>query len=110
GTELHKGLFAPLFDPAAPEEVKRYAIQKGKPRMAFLDSHMEGREAILDDYSVADAYLYTVLNWALVTPVGLNDYPSLSAYHARMKERPSVSRAFAEEFPLYQAQQARTKG
>lgn len=107
GTELHKGTFAVLFDPAAPEEAKRYAIEKGRPRLAYVDAHMTGREHLLDAHSVADGYLYTVLNWALATPIGLADYPALRAFHGRMKARPSVARAFAEELPLYQAEQAR---
>ena len=94
-----------LFDPTAPEEAKRYAIEKGRPRLAHIDAHMTGREHVLDVHSIADGYLYTVLNWALVT-VGLADYPALKAFHGRMKERPSVARAFAEEHPLYQAAQA----
>ena len=105
GTELHKGTFAVLFDPAAPEEAKRYAIEKGRPRLAHIDAHMRGREHVLDVHSVADGYLYTVLNWALATPIGLADYPALKAFHGRMKERPSVARAFAEELPLYRAAQ-----
>jgi len=105
GTELHKGTFAVLFDPTAPEEAKRYAIEKGRPRLAHIDAHMTGREHVLDVHSVADGYLYTVLNWALVT-VGLSDYPALKAFHNRMKERPNIARAFAEELPLYQAAQA----
>lgn len=110
GTELHKGLFAPLFDPSAPEEAKRYAIEKGRPRLAHVDAHMRDRAFVLDAPSVADAYLYTVLNWTLATPVSLADYPALAAFHARMRERPSVARAFAEELPLYQAELARAKG
>lgn len=107
GTELHKGIFATLFDPKAPEEAKRHAIEKGRARLEHIDRHLTGRSFVLDEPSVADAYLYTVLNWTLATPVELDDFPALAAFHARMKERPSVARAFAEELPLYQAETAR---
>ncbi len=105
GTELHKGIFSTLFDANAPEISKRYVLDKGKGRLEHIDHHMAGREFVLVVFSVADAYLYTVLNWVRVTPIELDDYPALQAYHRRVAQRPSVKRAFAEELPLYLAEQ-----
>ena len=34
GTELHKALFAPLFDPKMPEAAKARAVEKGGSRLA----------------------------------------------------------------------------
>ncbi|APR80781.1 Glutathione S-transferase [Minicystis rosea] len=42
GTELHKALFAPLFDAKAPAEAKAYALEKGQSRLTFLSRHLEG--------------------------------------------------------------------
>lgn len=109
-SELHKGLFNPLFVPGVPDAARSYAIEKGASRLAYLDSHMEGREYVVDRFSVADAYLYTALTWTAVTPVSLDDYPALHGYHRRLRERPSVARAFTEELGRYQAQQARSAG
>jgi glutathione S-transferase len=103
GTELHKGIFATLFDPTAPEEAKHFAMEKGRSRLAYIDRHMQDRTFVLDEPTVADAFLYTVLNWTLTTPIELDHYPALKAFHQRMKKRPSVARAFAEELALYQA-------
>ena len=104
-TELHASIFAPLFDPQAPEEVKRYALEKAPSRLAFAERHLESRDYVLDALSAADMYLYTVLNWVPATPIKLDDYPALSAYHKRMAKLPAVAEAFAIEFPLYQADQ-----
>jgi glutathione S-transferase len=101
GTELHKGLFMPLLSKDASDGAKSFALSKRDSRLDLLERHLEGREWLLDSFSVADAYLYTVLNWAMVTPVKLSQWPRLDAYHARVAARPSVKRAFSEERFLY---------
>ena len=63
GTELHKLVFQPLFSPTAPDAVKALSRELAKPRFAYLDEHLEGREYLLDRFSVADCYLAAVLNW-----------------------------------------------
>jgi len=101
GTELHKALFVPLFDAKMPQEAKMRALEKGGSRLAYLNSHLEGREFLLDRFGVADAYLFTVLNWKIATPVDLEAWPAVAAYYARLKQRPSIARALAEEHALY---------
>ncbi len=107
GTELHKALFIPLFDKALNDDAKRHALEKGKSRLAYLNNYLIGREFLLDRFTVADAYLYTVLNWSMATPVDLAPWPAIAAYQAHMQNRPSVAKAFKEELALYQAEQAR---
>ena len=99
----------PLLDPKAPEAVKSYAREKLALRMAVLEKHLAGREFLLDAFSVADAYLATVLNWTAATAVHLGSWPVVQGYHQRMLKRPSVARAFGEELALYQAELARAK-
>jgi glutathione S-transferase len=36
GTELHKALFVPLFDPKTPDETKARTLEKGEGRLAYL--------------------------------------------------------------------------
>ena len=107
GTELHKALYVPLLDAKAPEGAKAHALSKADSRLAYVAGKLEGREHLLDRFSVADAYLFAVLNWSQVTPVDLKRHPSIVAYHARLHERPSVARAFAEERVLYGKELAR---
>ena len=109
GTELHKAVFVPLLDVKASAEVKAYSREKLTLRMGVLEKHLGGREFLLDAFSIADAYLVTVLNWAAATGVSLAEWPAVEAYHAQLRERPSVARAFAEELALYRAELARTK-
>jgi glutathione S-transferase len=102
-TELHKG-FVPLLDKHAPPEVKSYAASKLAPRLAHADAHLSKQPYLLDEPSVADAYLFAVLNWTAVTKIAITDYPALQAFHTRMFDRPAVRRAFAEERDLYVAE------
>jgi glutathione S-transferase len=110
GTELHKGLFVPLLDRKAPDEVKSYVLAKNLSRLAYLERYLTGREYLLDRFSVADAYLATVLNWSMATPmIDFDAYPAVQAYLARMRARPSIARALSEELALYKAEVARHK-
>ena len=110
GTELHKGLFTPLLGKAVPAEVKSYTLEKYLSRLDYLDKYLKGREFLLDRFSVADAYLTTVLNWSIATPmIDFAKYPAAKDYLERMKKRPAVAKALAEEFELYKAEMARHK-
>jgi glutathione S-transferase len=101
-TELHKAVFVPLLDRAAPAGVHQYARDKAAQRLAYLDRHLAGHDFLLDRFTIADAYLVTVLNWGRYSGVDLAPYPALAAYFTRLLERPSVKRALTEEFALYE--------
>jgi glutathione S-transferase len=107
GTELHKSLFNPLLSASAPEGAKAYALSKAETRLAWASSMLEGGDYALGAFSVADAYLVAVLNWSSATHVDLTPWPVLRAYQARVRARPNVARAFAEEGALYAREQAR---
>jgi len=109
GTELHKAIFIPLLDEKAPEAVKAYARDKIGLRMTILQKHLRGREYLLDAFSIADAYLTTILNWAGASKVDLQQWPEVYAYQQRMLKRSSIARAAGEEFALYKEEQARRR-
>jgi len=105
-SELHKVVFIPLLDPNSPPEAKTYAREKAERRFAYLNGHLDGRDYLLDCFTVADAYLVTVLNWAKFTGLDLAKWPALKTYLDRMYQRPSVAKAVAEEMALYAEEQA----
>jgi glutathione S-transferase len=109
GTELHKGIFIPLFDQKAPEGTRRHTLNKYASRLKYLNDHLTGRQYLLDRFTVADAYLYTILNWTVPTQVDLTPYPALKSHHAALQTRPSIAKAFVEEMALYKAELARNK-
>jgi glutathione S-transferase len=106
-TELHKAVFVPLLDARAPEDVKRYARDKASSRLGVLQDHLAQSEYLLDGFSVGDAYLVTVLNWASYGGIDLSQWPTVAEYYKRLMQRPSVARAAAEEIALFDEEVAR---
>lgn len=101
GSELHKKVFDPLLSPQYDDAAKALAREAGAERFAHLNEHLAGREWLLDDFSVADAYLAAVLNWAQFVKFELDAYPAVAAYRDRLRARPAVARALGEEFAEY---------
>lgn len=97
GTELHKG-FSPLFNPAFPAEVKEVFKQRLAGRLAWINGELAGKQFLLgDSFSVADAYLFVVTNWAKPLNVDLSAYPHLLALRERVAARPGVQAAMKAE-------------
>jgi glutathione S-transferase len=99
-TEVHKAVFAQIFNPASPPEVKDYARKIVAQRYDRLSKHLDGREFLLDNFTVADAYLVTTLGWADPAGIDLKAWPVLIAYRDRLRQRPSVAKALAEELKI----------
>lgn len=103
GTELHTGVFIALLAKTAPDGAKAFARELLTERLAYLDAHLKGREFLAGRFSVADAYLFVMLTWARYLSIDFTPYPNLAAYRDRLQTRPSVARAFDEEFTLFKA-------
>ncbi len=96
-TELHKS-FSPLFNPAMPEEGKKLYRERLLSRFQYVDQQLEGRAFLMgEDFSVADAYLYTVSSWGKHVGVDISGFKQLGAFIARMNARPSVQAALKAE-------------
>jgi glutathione S-transferase len=106
-TELHKATFAPLLDRQSPDGAKAYAKTKAGLRFDVLNRHLSGRQYLLERYSVADMYLFTVLNWGQATQIDLSQWPAIRAFYERVRARPAVARALSEEAGLYAQERAR---
>ncbi|QMW23543.1 glutathione binding-like protein [Sandaracinobacteroides saxicola] len=98
-TEIHKGLFYPLFHPMAPEGARDFARETAMPKLA----HLATREWLVERFSIADAYLLAILNWFEAGKLDIRDWPVLAAWRERVRQRPSVVAALRAELPLYQA-------
>jgi glutathione S-transferase len=96
-SELHKG-FSPLFNPAVPDDAKPVFRAKLVDRFKWVDSQLAGRNYLMgDEFSVADAYLFTVAGWSGYVGVDITGLANLGAFMERMKARPAVQAALKAE-------------
>jgi glutathione S-transferase len=96
-TELHKG-FSPLFNPAMPDAAKQFFRERLATRFQHLDRHLADKDYLMGKaFSVADAYLFTVSNWAAHTGVDLSGFANVLAYRKRVSARPAVQAAMQAE-------------
>ena len=97
-SELHKGGFSPLFYKGVPEEGKNVFRARLTARFAHLDEHLCGNEYLMGrDYSVADAHLFVVSNWAGWVNFDLSPYTNVISYRKRIGARVAVRAALEAE-------------
>jgi glutathione S-transferase len=96
-TELHKN-FSPLFNPAIPDDVKKFFVDRIMGKFNYIESQLAGRDYLMGkQFPVADGYLYTMLRWADGHKLDLSALPNLMAYKARVAARPKVQEALTKE-------------
>jgi len=102
-SEIHKG-FGPLWNPATPDSVKASTKERLATRFAYLDEVL-GQQPFLtgETFTIADAYLFTVVNWTNLHAIDISSFKNLSAFQARVSARPKVQEALAAEGLLKQA-------
>jgi glutathione S-transferase len=81
-----------------PEDYKA-AVKKGlgEKQLPFLEKALAGKDYLLGQFSVADGYLFTVLNWTNNHKMDLSAYPNISAFMKRTAGRPAVQEAMKAE-------------
>lgn len=97
-TEIHKG-HTPLFRHASlSDEAKQLFKDDLAMRFDYLAKELEGRPYLMGDhYTVADAYLFTVLGWPRYVGIDIGKWPALKAYTQRIAARPAVQAAMKAE-------------
>ena len=96
-SEIHKG-FSPLFDTALTPEVKQIFKDKLGKRFDWLATQLTGKQYLMGEtFTVADGYLFTVLNWCQWVGIDLATWPVLADYQARVSARPKVQDAMKAE-------------
>ena len=97
GTEIHKN-YSPLFNPASSDELKAYVKQNLIKRYGYVESMLKGSDYLVgNQFSVADAYLFVVTNWAGMLKFDLSAFPRLAAFQQRIASRPAVQQALKAE-------------
>ena len=89
-----------LFNPKAPEEWKAGVKDVLARRFEHVSTRLDGKRYLMGDaFSVADAYLFTVLGWGQWVAVDLTPWPVLTGYLARVADRAAVQATLRAEGP-----------
>jgi glutathione S-transferase len=96
-SELHK-TYSLLFDPGLTDTVKETLRGRIATRLDRVVDRLRGQPWLLGDrFSVADGYLFTVLEWSRFVAIDLARWPALQAHVERTRERPAVRAALRAE-------------
>jgi glutathione S-transferase len=96
-SELHKS-FSPLFKPTTPDAYKAIVKSNLDKQFAYLDKTLAGKDYLTGkNFTVAEAYLFTIMNWRHMHKMDISAYKNLAAYLDRVGARPKVKEAMLAE-------------
>lgn len=96
-SELHKA-YSPLFSDKTSAETRAEKHEHLQKRYALIEQQLTGRDYLFGErFGVADAYLFTITNWAKILKVDLSAFPNLTAFQQRVAARPAVQAALKAE-------------
>jgi glutathione S-transferase len=96
-SEIHKQIGA-LFNPKMTAEMKEVQLGVIERRFNALEKSLEGKQfSTGDKFSVADAYLFTVLNWTNIHKIDVAKWPNIKSFMARVAARPAVQETMIVE-------------
>jgi glutathione S-transferase len=96
-TEVHKQ-YSPLWNPGTPDATKEVQRTKLATRFDYITITLANQPYLTGEtFTVADAYLFTVVNWSGLLKVDLAPWPALQQFQARVAARPNVRKAMEAE-------------
>jgi glutathione S-transferase len=102
-SEVHKS-FSPLWNPTVDPAVKKFALDNLAKKFEWLNKQLTGKKYLTGDtFTIADSYLFTVLNWSNFLHVDLSKYPAIRDFQSRVAARPKVHEAMEVEGLLKKA-------
>jgi len=97
GSEIHK-TYSPLFNPATIDTVRAERKTMLATRYGWLDRRLASQTWLVGDrFTAADAYLFTVTNWAAHVDLDLSGFAAVAAFQQRVAARPQVQAALRAE-------------
>lgn len=96
-TEVHKPLGS-FFSPTLHADTRKATEEKLASRFDYLSKQLDGKPYLMgEQFTVADAYLDTILNWTRPLKVDLSKWRTLLDYMKRVASRPAVQQALKAE-------------
>ncbi len=95
-SEIHKGI-SDFFNPKMTPEWREAKLDRIGKRFDYLNKALGSNEYLMGEFSIADPYLFTVLNWTKRHNIDLAGYPNIQSFMQRMAERNTVKKAMKAE-------------
>jgi glutathione S-transferase len=95
-SEIHKGL-GDFFNPKMTPEWREARLERLGKRFDHLEKALGSQQYLMGEFSIADAYLFAVLNWTNLHKIDVSSWPNVKAFMARIAERPAVKKAMKAE-------------
>ena len=103
-TEVHTS-FSPLFftktfsdSETTQNDVKAFYTQKINTKLEYISGKLGNNDYLMGkNFTIADAYMFTVLSWAKYVNMDLSKWTNVTNYLSRIYARPAVQRAMKEE-------------
>ena len=95
-TEIHKGI-SDFYNPKITPEWREAKLERLGRRFDYLEKALGSNQYLMGEFSIADAYLFTVLNWTDRLQVDLSRWPNIQSYKGRIAGRPSVKKTMKAE-------------
>lgn len=97
-SEIHKslGAFFAFKQVMTPEWREAQLGYLGR-RFDYLEKALGSQQYLMGEFGIADAYLFTVLNWTHFHQIDISRWPNIQSYMARVAARPSVKKAMKAE-------------
>jgi glutathione S-transferase len=99
-TEIHKGL-GPLWKPTTPDAYKAIVLDAVGARFDYVVNALGTNPYLTGDtFTIADAYLFTIVNWHNFLEFDIGRWPALQRFQERVAARPQVKKALEDEHLL----------
>jgi glutathione S-transferase len=96
-SEIHK-TYSPLFRPTTSPELRKDREEYLRKRYQLIETRLaKGPYLFGEQFTVADAYLFTVTNWANFLKLDMSAFPNLLAFQGRVAARQAVQAAMTAE-------------
>jgi glutathione S-transferase len=96
-SEIHK-TYSPLFRATTSPELRKDREEYLRKRYQLIEQQLaKGPYLFGEQFTIADAYLFTVTNWANFLKLDMSGFPNLLAFQGRVAARQAVQAAMAAE-------------
>jgi len=105
-TEIHKG-WSPLWKPTTPDAYKEILVANVAGRLDYIEPILAKQPYLTGDaFTIADAYLFTIVNWHPFLKTDISKWPALVAFQKRVAARPKVHETLKAEHLIKEAKAA----